>query len=101
MRSLLQVGSPAGYEPLRNYLMRRSDFVTPGDDIVVTNGCQQAVDLLRRALVRPGARVAIEEPVYPGLRNLFLEAGADLVHSILTSSQDLLRLHAGRDRRFD
>ncbi len=79
MRSLLQLGSPAGYEPLRHYLMRRSEFATPSDDIVVTNGCQQAVDLLRRALVRPGSRVAIEEPVYPGLRNLFLEAGAELI----------------------
>jgi DNA-binding transcriptional MocR family regulator len=79
LRSLLQVGSPAGYEPLRTYLMRRSDFVSPGDDIVVTNGCQQAVDLLRRALVRAGDLVAIEEPVYPGLRNLFLEAGAELI----------------------
>jgi 2-aminoadipate transaminase len=79
MRSLLQVGSPAGYEPLRAYLMRRSGFVTASDDIIVTNGCQQAVDLLRRALVKPGARVAIEEPVYPGLRNLFLEAGAELI----------------------
>jgi DNA-binding transcriptional MocR family regulator len=79
VRSLLQVGSPAGYEPLRNYLMRRSEFAAASDDIVVTNGCQQAVDLLRRALVKPGARVAIEEPVYPGLRNLFLEAGADLI----------------------
>jgi DNA-binding transcriptional MocR family regulator len=79
LRSLLQVGSPAGYEPLRTYLLRRSDFATPSDDIIVTNGCQQAVDLLRRALVRPGARVAIEEPVYPGLRNLFLEAGAELI----------------------
>jgi 2-aminoadipate transaminase len=79
MRSLLQVGSPAGYEPLRHYLLLRSDFVAASDDIIVTNGCQQAVDLLRRALVKPGTRVAIEEPVYPGLRNLFLEAGADLI----------------------
>jgi DNA-binding transcriptional MocR family regulator len=79
LRSLLQVGSPAGYEPLRNYLMRRSEFAASSDDIIVTNGCQQAVDLLRRALVRPGDVVAIEEPVYPGLRNLFLEAGAELI----------------------
>lgn len=79
LRSLLQVGSPAGYEPLRGYLMRRADYASPADDIVVTNGCQQAVDLLRRALVRPGDLVAIEEPVYPGLRNLFLESGAELI----------------------
>jgi 2-aminoadipate transaminase len=49
------------------------------DDILITNGCQQAVDLLRRALLRPGTKVALEEPVYPGLRNLFLEGGAELI----------------------
>jgi DNA-binding transcriptional MocR family regulator len=94
MRSLLQVGSPAGYEPLRNFLLRRSDFAAPTDDIIVTNGCQQAVDLLRRALVRPGMRVAIEEPVYPGLRNLFLEAGADLIG--VSVGPDGLDLHSLR-----
>jgi DNA-binding transcriptional MocR family regulator len=79
LRSLLQLGSPGGYEPLRNYLLQRSGVACPTDDILITNGCQQAVDLLRRALVRPGTKVAIEDPVYPGLRNLFVEAGAELI----------------------
>jgi 2-aminoadipate transaminase len=79
LRSLLQLGSPGGYEPLRSYLLNRSGVARVTDDILITNGCQQAVDLLRRALVRPGTRVAIEEPVYPGLRNLFIEAGAELI----------------------
>ena len=79
LRSLLQLGSPGGYEPLRSFLLHRSGLARATDDILITNGCQQAVDLLRRALVRPGTRVAIEEPVYPGLRNLFLEAGAELI----------------------
>jgi DNA-binding transcriptional MocR family regulator len=79
LRPLLQLGSPGGYEPLRSYLMKRSGAAGPSDDILITNGCQQAVDLLRRALVRPGTKVAIEEPVYPGLRNLFTESGADLI----------------------
>lgn len=84
LRSLLQLGSPGGYEPLRNYLLDRFVFAKgtgapDSDDILITNGCQQAVDLLRRALVRPGSKVAIEEPVYPGLRNLFVEAGAELI----------------------
>ena len=35
--------------------------------------------MLRRALIRPGDKVAIEEPVYPGVKNLFLEAGAELI----------------------
>lgn len=79
MRSLMQLGSPAGYEPLRRYLLQRSNVVRETDDILITNGCQQAVDLLSRALVKPGMKVAVEEPVYPGLKNLFLEAGAELI----------------------
>jgi 2-aminoadipate transaminase len=45
---------------------------------MITSGCQQALDLIRRVLIRPGDKVLLEEPVYPGLKNLFLEAGADL-----------------------
>ncbi|HVW87525.1 MAG TPA: PLP-dependent aminotransferase family protein [Bryobacteraceae bacterium] len=79
IRSLLQLGSPSGYEPLRQFLLERAEYARETDDILITSGCQQAVDLLRRALVRAGDKVAIEEPVYPGLRNLFLEAGAELI----------------------
>jgi 2-aminoadipate transaminase len=50
----------------------------PGDDLVVTSGCQQALDLLQRTLVRAGDRVAVEDPVYPGVKNLFLRAGAQV-----------------------
>ena len=80
--NLLQLGSPRGYEPLRRYLLAiaaEEGVAHPSDDILITSGCQQAVDLLRRALVQPGDRVVMEEPVYPGLRTSFLEAGAVLV----------------------
>jgi 2-aminoadipate transaminase len=93
LRSLLQLGSPGGYEPLRSYLLQRSGVARATDDILITNGCQQAVDLLRRALVRPGTKVAIEEPVYPGLRNLFVEAGAELIGvSVTPEGMDLYGL---------
>jgi 2-aminoadipate transaminase len=72
LQSLLQLGS---------WLLdraRREGMAGPDDDILITNGCQQAVDILRRALTRPGTKVAVEDPVYPGLRNLFLDAGAEL-----------------------
>jgi 2-aminoadipate transaminase len=81
LRTLMQLGSPGGYEPLRSYLFERalhSGIARESDDILITNGCQQSLDLLRRALVRAGDKVAVEEPVYPGLKNLFLEAGAEL-----------------------
>jgi len=79
--SLLQLGSPGGYEPLRQYLLegaRREGVLRPGDDLMITSGCQQALDLVRRVLIRPGDKVLLEEPVYPGLKNLFLEAAAEL-----------------------
>ncbi len=79
---LLQIGSPGGYEPLRRWLFEAAveqGYAHASDGILITNGCQQAIDLLRRALVRPGDKVAVEEPVYPGLRNAFLESGAELM----------------------
>ena len=79
--SVLQLGSPGGYEPLRQYLIeesRREGVLRSTDDLMITSGCQQALDLVRRVLVQPGDKILVEEPVYPGLKNLFLESGADL-----------------------
>jgi len=89
LKTLMQLGSPGGYEPLRRYLMEGAagqGVARESDDILITNGCQQALDLLRRSLVRAGDKVAIEEPVYPGLKNLFLEAGAELIGVPLDSN---------------
>jgi len=82
LKTLMQLGSPRGYEPLRKYILDHAAALGTAretDDILITNGCQQALDLLRRALIHPGDKVAVEEPVYPGVRNLFLEAGAELI----------------------
>jgi 2-aminoadipate transaminase len=81
LADILQLGSPAGYEPLRRYLLdeaRRSNTAAPGDDVLITNGVQQALDLIGRVLLRPGDTVAVEDPIYPGLRNLLAGTGAQL-----------------------
>jgi len=78
---ILQLGSPSGYEPLRRYLLeeaRRQHLAGPGDDLIVTNGCQQALDLIGRVLLRPGDTVAVEDPVYTGLKSLIAGMGAQL-----------------------
>lgn len=79
LAAILQLGSPGGYPPLQRYLLeeaRRAGLARPSDDLLVTSGCQQALDLIQRALVRGGETVVVEDPVYPGLKNLFVRAGA-------------------------
>ena len=49
-------------------------------DIVITHGAQQAIDLISRVLLEPGAVVAVEEPGYPPARELFESQGAEIVN---------------------
>ncbi|WP_431247084.1 PLP-dependent aminotransferase family protein [Leifsonia xyli] len=74
---------PAGVERLREGVARhlavsRSVEAGPGD-VLVTNGAQQAFDLLARVLLRPGDTVAVEDPGYPPVRQLFEMSGARVV----------------------
>jgi 2-aminoadipate transaminase len=82
LAEILQLGSPSGYEPLRRYLLdeaRRQGLAHATDDLVITNGCQQALDLIGRVLLQPGDAVAVEDPVYTGLKNLLTGMGARLI----------------------
>lgn len=65
----------AGYFPLRqeiaNYLGRsRAVHCTP-EQVIITNGSQQALDLIARLLLDPGNWIAVEEPGYLGARCCF------------------------------
>jgi 2-aminoadipate transaminase len=79
---LVQYGATGGYEPLRTYLqtrLRRDGIPVENDDILVTHGCQQSLDLLRCALVSPGDTVVCENPTYTGLWNVFDQPGIRLM----------------------
>jgi DNA-binding transcriptional MocR family regulator len=76
--SILQLGSPFGYAPLREHLLARArseGAAGPDDDILITSGCQQAFDLVQRVLAKLSGAVAIEDPVYHGIRNVFTRDG--------------------------
>ena len=71
---------PAGLLSLREAIARHvavaRGVVCRAEDIVVTNGAQQAFDLIARVLLEPGSHVAVEEPGYPPPRMLFASLGA-------------------------
>ncbi|HEU4846350.1 MAG TPA: PLP-dependent aminotransferase family protein [Burkholderiaceae bacterium] len=58
-------------------------------DMVVTNGAQQALDLVARVLVEPGCTVAVEDPGYPPARMLFASQGAQ-VHGVPVDEEGVL-----------
>jgi DNA-binding transcriptional MocR family regulator len=62
--------SPAGCLELRVQVARRAlatGCVLTPDDILTTNGCQEAVNLALQAVCQPGDAVAVESPTYYGL----------------------------------
>jgi DNA-binding transcriptional MocR family regulator len=62
-----EYGAHQGYGPLRECLARRMRLhgvAVTEKDILVTNGAQQALDLLIRLLGRPGSKVVVEAPTY-------------------------------------
>jgi DNA-binding transcriptional MocR family regulator len=80
--AILQLGPTHGYPPLRRFLLddaARQGTAGPDDDVIVTNGCQQALDLLARVFVGSKTPVACEDPVYHGLIRVFTRAGAELL----------------------
>jgi 2-aminoadipate transaminase len=79
---ILQLGSSHGYAPLRRYLLEdavNAGVARAGDDLLITNGCQQGLDLLARLFASPGSSVAIEDPVYHGLLRVFSRSGTEII----------------------
>ena len=76
--ALLQLGPSDGYPPLKEFLrgwLREDGLQVEDDELLITNGGQQAFDLLRKVFLRPGDVVAMENPVYPGAIQTFNTGG--------------------------
>jgi 2-aminoadipate transaminase len=98
-RGVLQLGSTDGYEPLKRGLMemfRDEGLSVRSEQLLITDGCQQAIDLLCKAFLRPGDAVALENPAYPGAIAIF--AGARVRTLAVGVEADGARTgHAGLD----
>jgi 2-aminoadipate transaminase len=63
----LQYGEAEGYRPLREWVaadLTARRVPTTADQILITNGSQQGIDLIARALLNPGDVVLTEQPSY-------------------------------------
>jgi GntR family transcriptional regulator/MocR family aminotransferase len=73
---------PAGHLPLRAAIAHHVGLArgirATADDVVVTNGTQQAIDLIARVLLRPGDLVAVEDPGYGPVFLLLRAMGATI-----------------------
>ncbi|UJR83146.1 PLP-dependent aminotransferase family protein [Sandaracinus amylolyticus] len=82
-RTRLDYGDARGERTLRRALAEmlgeQRAIATDEDGILITHGSQHAIDLVARVLVRPGDRVALEDPGYPPVRQTFRLSGASLV----------------------
>jgi 2-aminoadipate transaminase len=75
MDAVTSYGEPAGCPELRTALARRG----VGEDVVITNGASQGLQLAVQALVEPGDVVAVESPTYLGLLEILRQSGARVV----------------------
>jgi 2-aminoadipate transaminase len=70
----LQYGGGQGQPGLREklaMLMAEEGVDADPDDVVVTNGAQQALDLVGKVLIDPGDEIVIEAPAYVGALSAF------------------------------
>ncbi len=81
--SALQYGATEGYQPLREQLSafmaaKGAKDVAP-EQLIVTTGSQQALDLLGKTLISPGDKVIVEGPTFLATIQCFRLYGAELI----------------------
>ena len=78
----LQYGTTEGYQPLREMIARnlsRYGIVASAENVLITSGSQQALDLIGKLLINRGDRVLVEAPTYLGALQAFNVYGAQYV----------------------
>ncbi|WP_411816376.1 PLP-dependent aminotransferase family protein [Hyphococcus sp. DH-69] len=76
----LQYAPSEGYGPLREWLaayVTKTEFPCSPDNILITNGSQQALDLIGRVFLDVGDQVVLDAPTFIGAIRAFDLTGAD------------------------
>jgi 2-aminoadipate transaminase len=78
----LQYGTTEGYGPLREMIARhtaRYGFNITSENVLITSGSQQALDLLGKVFVDSGDRIVTESPTYLGALQAWNAYGAEYI----------------------
>jgi 2-aminoadipate transaminase len=78
----LQYGATEGYEPLRETIannLARYGILAKAENVLITSGSQQALDLIGKLLINSGDRVLVEAPTYLGALQAFNLYGAQFI----------------------
>ncbi len=95
----LQYGATEGYNPLREELagfMRAKGATVAADQLIVTTGSQQALDLLGKTMISPGDKVIVEDPTFLATIQSSRLYGAELItapvdgHGVQTDALEAL-----------
>ncbi|MCD1259400.1 PLP-dependent aminotransferase family protein [Paenibacillus athensensis] len=91
-KSAMQYGLTEGYKPLRESLCKRmaakNMHVTP-DQMLLTTGSQQAIDLLTRVYIDEGDVILVERPTYLAAIQVFQARGA-IIRSVDSDNDGML-----------
>lgn len=78
----LQYGTTEGYLPLRQhltaYLKEKSGIGSENDDLIITSGAQQIMDLFTKSMVDEGDTILCESPSFLGALNTYRSYRAKL-----------------------
>jgi DNA-binding transcriptional MocR family regulator len=79
----LQYGATEGYQPLREqlaaFMKAKGALDVAPDQLIVTTGSQQALDLLGKTMISPGDKVIVEGPTFLATIQCFRLYGAQLI----------------------
>lgn len=72
-----------GYDPLResisNFLVENSNIKVNKEQILITSGGQQALDIISKTLINQGDCILVENPTYSGALSAFQSRGAKII----------------------
>ncbi|MEB2299260.1 PLP-dependent aminotransferase family protein [Lysinibacillus xylanilyticus] len=72
-------GDYAVREAIKNYVQQHCQIQTKPQEIIITNGVQQGIDLVARTFIGPGDIVITEAPTYTAAIDVFRNRGAHII----------------------